>query len=463
MDQVLTDVESENAQEPLVIEADEKTVRNRAKNKVGFGILLGVALVILVVFLTNLTGTRADLNALKRMGVPMDESGVERLSPQTGDNAAPIYESAQEDELDLRLARAQINRSGLVGFFPRMTNDFQRDVIIESAKQAEPLADMYREAAAMPRFVEGIPYVDSDEDAETAKFDPGLRGYRLYVNPTNLLCGMAHAEMLQGQKEQSIRDLDFALQTVNQTAANPTSEAFEAWNIEQGQFHRNVLACLQINGGDREVVEGVARVLQEDFRLPILRNIPAGDFPMARDIYDAAQKDPDGYKLHVMLSSSDNYESNKMLMRQAVDQTIHEWRKVFEALPKDPNDWRSYDDAFIMGSEDMRSRWPEKDLILDPFHSYSAETERWAAALATHRLAIAACNLLLYRLDHGSLPDTLPDYGVNSIDPFSGQPLVYERDGSGFKITSVGMYGLNSALKQQDRNLREIVYTFDAA
>jgi hypothetical protein len=60
------------------------------------------------------------------------------------------------------------------------------------------------------------------------------------------------------------------------------------------------------------------------------------------------------------------------------------------------------------------------------------------AALQTARLGLTA---ELYRQAHGQYPDTLDDLAAITpvpVDPFTGRPFVYRREGTGFKLYSLG-------------------------
>jgi len=114
------------------------------------------------------------------------------------------------------------------------------------------------------------------------------------------------------------------------------------------------------------------------------------------------------------------------------------WRKVFETMPADPTDWLGDYRVFQPIEHDMES---DKSLdntmnailfpLLTPSALFVGEQD------ANRRIAATAIRLMQDRLRTGRLPDTLPNYGRISIDPFDGKPLRYRREGAGFKIYSI--------------------------
>lgn len=64
----------------------------------------------------------------------------------------------------------------------------------------------------------------------------------------------------------------------------------------------------------------------------------------------------------------------------------------------------------------------------------TADTE----IVAYQQILFTACEIEIYRAEHGKLPESLSDLGRVQTDPFDGQPLRYVRRGENYSIYSVG-------------------------
>lgn len=420
---------------------EKAQARKRAVKIAGASLLV----IGLVVLLTTLTGTVADTVALRRLGIPMDEKDLKKLVPQTGENAAPLYQAAQEKLIEIEQGnRRSAYGFGLVEFYPGGPPRSEKMRIIEASKGVEPVADLFRQAATMQRCV--LEPIDKTATRPEDKFERAQYGYSDLSLADNVLCGMAQAEMLQGRVKESLRDLGLARNVAAQFSQNPGSDAFKAWTTHNVTFYRNWRYCIQANSMDSEVIAGSSALVQQMPPMPNLRNVAAGDLPDHLRIYKEAQKDPFGYKVQARYNADQEYEDNKVLMRQAVNQMIHEWRLVFESMPKDPNDWQGFKAAFDKGADEIGARYPANQLLQNPFPKYARQCELWAVVLATHRLAVVSSELLKYRLEHKSLPSTLPDLGDSTIDPFTGEEFLYKKAGSGFVLTSLGRDGVDNQI-----------------
>ncbi|MBV8881024.1 MAG: hypothetical protein JO332_13730, partial [Planctomycetaceae bacterium] len=80
--------------------------------------------------------------------------------------------------------------------------------------------------------------------------------------------------------------------------------------------------------------------------------------------------------------------------------------------------------------------------------SFVKIVERTAQAEASIGAAKVAAALKLYRTQNGQYPVSLSELGsvlpVAPVDPFSGRPYIYRREGSGFVVYSVGKAGVDT-------------------
>ena len=407
----------------------------KSKNRVGLVLILSLLFVALVVALSSFTGTRADLNDLKKNGVPLDDRDLAKASPPDADNALSYYVDGINKNLQLVNDR---NRFDLREFYPGPIPDSARENTLRAAALQKPSIDLYRKGAALSRCYIATPIVDQSED--TIYHRPNL-GYLRLLDVTEALCGNAQTEMLQGDKKAAMNDLALAQNETTQLARNSGTDSFDAWTSQARQFHQNWMYCGAEYKDDPVVVKALAQMIQQPYPMASIKDGVAGDFPYDMSVLMAAQKDPFGYKVHNLGHSEDDYTDNSVLMRMAVNQMIHETRLVFDSLPRDPNDWQGLKTAFQKGRDDLQAHWPANKLLRNPFSQYMFLCDQWASTLASRRLAICSANLLLYRLDHKSAPDALPNLGENSIDPLSGKPFIYHKVGNAFELRSVGLDG----------------------
>lgn len=99
----------------------------------------------------------------------------------------------------------------------------------------------------------------------------------------------------------------------------------------------------------------------------------------------------------------------------------------------------------------------EMQQILMPVFASSGDsiTQRDASRMAT----LAMLDVLLHRARTGSLPATLEEAGVTSLDPFSDKPFRYEKIEGGFRIWSVGS-DRDDDNGRKGTNDGDIVFTF---
>jgi hypothetical protein len=75
---------------------------------------------------------------------------------------------------------------------------------------------------------------------------------------------------------------------------------------------------------------------------------------------------------------------------------------------------------------------------------------RTEATLGTSSIAVA---LRLYQTEHGSYPPALDALPRGPVDPFSGRPYVYRREGAGFVLYSVGEDGIDQGASSEEMDI----------
>jgi hypothetical protein len=116
---------------------------------------------------------------------------------------------------------------------------------------------------------------------------------------------------------------------------------------------------------------------------------------------------------------------------------LEAWRKIFERMPKDQEDWTGFKDEMVRISAQIEAdRSFENILNRILFPIFGDAIDASAKQVAERRLAKLSIELLLMRPT--GLPANLNKFGRLATDPFTGKPMGYKREGRAFKIWSVG-------------------------
>ena len=439
----------------------EQASVNRAKNKLGLYILIGIALVALVVVLTSVTGTRADFSSLRKHNVPTDQKELKLAFPQKGENAAPLYDAGL-DKLSAMDQRGRETRSRHAAISSVVYyGDYGHGLASElaaSAEQSKDIADVLSRGASADRCV----YLQPLQVMQTAdnRYNRPVYGYVALSEVEQFLGGMAIVSLMNGKHDEGIRYLSEAKNIVGQLSRNPGSESFNAWRDSADTYFRSWSSFAKLAANDPRIMDWL---VPESSSLPManIKQMAAGDFPENLAIYHKAQNDPGDYKLQMMRSFDDKITDFKPFMRQGVSEVIHEWRNVFESLADSSDDWRASKEVFQDASDDFQSRFPAKDVLINPFKEYVQRCDSYGYVLAEARVMATASKILAVREKTGRTPDELLDDGMNSIDPCTGKPLVYYKEGKGFKLYSVGPDGIDSSLATDQRRNQQDDIVFE--
>lgn len=116
---------------------------------------------------------------------------------------------------------------------------------------------------------------------------------------------------------------------------------------------------------------------------------------------------------------------------------LGQWRRVFERMGQDGRDWKSVYEAGLLLERELAGPESSTNVVNKRLFGRLHLSGLSAGLLqARNRLALLAVRLLQDRPT--GLPESLHGYGEIAIDPMSGKPMRYKRQGRGFKIWSVG-------------------------
>jgi hypothetical protein len=133
------------------------------------------------------------------------------------------------------------------------------------------------------------------------------------------------------------------------------------------------------------------------------------------------------------------------IVKDAFDaRLIRFYRRFIADLPADPAKWEQSE---VAAKKADLSLMNDHSLVGIGFESvvpvFDPATVAIQMQLARRNLLDTTLRLLQDRARTGKLPRFLPDYGPSRLDPFSGRPLVYRREGAGFILYSFGRDGVD--------------------
>ncbi|MFI5384550.1 MAG: hypothetical protein ACHQ50_00350 [Fimbriimonadales bacterium] len=115
------------------------------------------------------------------------------------------------------------------------------------------------------------------------------------------------------------------------------------------------------------------------------------------------------------------------------------WRRLIETLPSDPTDLAGANDAIdkVVDSADKDTS-PDNIVNRALLRLPGLHFREGGYVAAFWNLAATSIRLMQGRIESGTYPESLPDYGKMAIDPFTGKRLEYHRQGAGFELSSAG-------------------------
>lgn len=92
-------------------------------------------------------------------------------------------------------------------------------------------------------------------------------------------------------------------------------------------------------------------------------------------------------------------------------------------------------DKYINSPEASHWSYYLVDAMMPAYSGAGISVTKWEVTRDTTE---ALVKILIYQAKTGRLPRSLQEAKINSLDPFSGKPLIYRRTGNSFKVYSVG-------------------------
>lgn len=412
-----------------------------------------VVFVPLSFFLSYRNSMAADVAALRKQNVPTSYAELDAMLKKDEPNAGPIYENVSSI---LRLTQ----KGGLdtlekfsVGWIP-----FDDRVRRAYGNLSQQLKET-RDASKMPYCY-----------YHPAPVSPGLIGTRSlkpYIDQFgvgSLLAYSADVESAMGKPKEANDDIAALIRKAGQMRQSPGFLPF----LQTGNgYHRAIdawIKCLDKHR-DRESVLESLEVVKDPPPTPSIHWMLATDAPEVFEQMRYGAEHPQEFvKALSIPHPNDPFLNNSLAIRYAMSQLIHARRVVIEGTSDDPEKWEDAKKLLEKEHKKLDAMWPIKQYNMDSHGVFAEVCETIPSMVAEQRMAKTSANLMLYHLDHGAFPASLPLSGVDTTDPFDKKPLRYRKQGKGFVIWSVGMDMKDDGGKMTPRRLStklDIVMGFD--
>lgn len=284
----------------------------------------------------------------------------------------------------------------------------------------------------------------------------------------------AIAESAIGQGAFSAQDLNTLLLTIDRFAREP------AWSIQSARNNliysstRGVWNGLYYNCWTNEQLESFQKTLSElPVRVPSIQAMRADRAEIAHLIESSANQG--GFLAWIKAIQPDNPPEDpaiKLLL------TLYPRGPMFEGLASFCLSTQQVIEA-MQKTPIQSSNFPSLDHSCEithhtfaPIHAKSVEYLSYFVGFAENSLiaetrarqASVACALELYHREHHAYPDALTDIPGLALDPFTGQPFLYQRPPSGgYILWSPGLDGKDDGGKPSDhRNVGDIMWSMPA-
>jgi hypothetical protein len=360
---------------------------------------------------------------MKKLGVPTTYAELVALEPQTGQDATPAYVEYIRLSNYSNLTADQRQASHMLD--PGLTPSSTPGQRHQAANTMRPFLTPLIQGSKCPRWAcpeKGFAY-----DQDTSEMFGVRRGVRL-------LCEIARADAESGEPQDALNEIQAAIRISGQQAQAPDA----IWDAVAADEERQALdalgAVMVARRDDPVALQNALDILQTLPPQPNIWNELAGGLlsDLAGLQMNAAYRSS-----HKELRKPDEIAKDLLYWRQiALD--VHMWRESFQQMEKGKAGWEQVSRIFSATAKRHRS-----DPDFSPEGGQSQSTPEfasltWSKQLATRRVFIAAVNVLLSRAKSGVLPSTLPNSGEDTVDPYTGRPLIYRPTSDAFSVYSVG-------------------------
>lgn len=416
------------------------------------GCLVGIPLVCglggLALYQTAIQGAQKERDGQLRLahaaGLPIEpaELGVMVRVPES-ENAAPIYRRIagllEDGKPQGRAMRTLRNGWGATVSAKRQAEAAQ------AFETLRPALELARQAAALPHADFGRDW--SKADAMSFPEMTAIRGV------VSLLCYDAERRSAGGDAAGALADLREAARVAGHAGEDPVMIGMMVQISGETLLHRSFQKVIQDHRNDRAFLTSALDFAKDIGPLPNVRRALKGEFVLQRATLlslkslqaispmSSGPEDPNTPHF----GAADGLAFRSPIVRARIEANLLRYnRELITSLPDDPSHWEEGYQAALSEERKVnadRSATNTINRMLFPSASHLAQAV--GQLIAQRHLSETTLRLLL----EPSLPAALPDYGPTRIDPMSGAPLKYRREGDGFLLYSLGPDGKDNSGK----------------
>lgn len=396
-------------------------------------------------YLITLGMVALEVREARASGIPVElgQLAIQQVSSQ--ENGAVAYEKAFDLLARVDLVQGRLPSSAIA----------VNDLVLPAGLDSEmDMLDHYQAALKAAEIAASKPACVFPVDWSKGillRF-PELSHLKLFAR---LEAGEAEIYVAKGQVPEALRHLRFAEKICSDMNSAPNFASETMFVAAQSLVFHSIISMLSTEHTTPALLKGVRSILDGLPAPPPIRFYAEGELVLNRMIIHR-MPDMNHEELDELLAGSKEGLEREQLERilqmrsfnPLYDQNfVAYYRSFIDSLPKDDTRWS--DLRKVAEEADIRSS--DNSLPATGTLLFSKSLVGTCADYIKHlaRTRMLACAVRLEEMQRfgEKLPEKLPDYGILSIDPFSGQPFGYDHFGDRFEVYSVGPNGSGAQIK----------------
>jgi hypothetical protein len=382
---------------------------------------------------------RAQLNAARAEGIPLEPAQLRRTTPSS-ENAAKQYRQAFA--LLERAEKEKRPTYRLLSEKPNFASPNVRRQVRVALGEFRLALDLLDQAARKPRC-------DFEREWEKG-FDLQFNEYIQFHNAMKLRNAEALLLSAEGKPMEALDILRANARTCAHIGEEPTIIG-KLTQVAEESYVAGALEIVLGTHGKTPGVTAAAREVVQAFGAPVAMRPAFETEVVASRLLIKTLADPQrAEELSRMLGSSatGSDPTPKILARatriSAVRsileaRLIEHWRGVLSDLPKDPADVRGATKALRDADNRLQARTDWSHSLAQIFSpALSGMGSSVGSSLARRRCLFATIDAVETRNSTGQFPRSLTLKGKEALDPFDGSPLRYKKLRNGVRFYSVG-------------------------
>ncbi|BDI31881.1 hypothetical protein CCAX7_39320 [Capsulimonas corticalis] len=388
---------------------------------------------------------RQEVALTRAAGISLDRTLLKPVLPSAADNAGPIYQQISAERKFHRVDSMREDRLLKLARTPKSTpaEMAKREAFL---RQNVSLLRLIHLAVAKPDCVVNTNWdAPNPQDVRFPEIASMREAARMIQNESLLMAS-------EGRVAEAIQNQALGFRIADHCATVKRSSAYIIANAVNSITFEGMRNILEFHGDNPATANAVRLAIQRSAHTPdlsaTLRAETIVGYSTIEYFRTASVKDFQTLANHYVITSQD--VATLSLIRQ------------------NTNSWNAYLDFFETGLlQRDRADIASADLPLPlsyaqiSQHAAAFEKRKEAATpmanvldLDTANLASwrsqsvgmmdvleTSANILIWKSQHGAFPATLSAIGVTPLDPYSGKPFGYRREGAGFVLYSVGKDG----------------------